>query len=554
MGKKGKRFLDKRRDVLHTFKVVSRSQRDPLVADPSAPQAVLQPTEGDASEKSEQEKYGIFFDDDYNYLQHLRGVREAVNWDDEDLEVYTIRCEDPQAGKKELRGKKLLLPSSAFESFVEEPIGLLNKAAPVTGPRPELDPDVVAGLDDDDIFNDNAALGPDDDDALPDNFVMMLNANEPPDGDDGEWEDYEEEEEDEEGEGEDDGEMPALEGDEDGLQTSRIHVYDLPTSSLAKLSAYREKAQDEGYDADEEERDFSSDFNDSDDEGRDVLASLGGPFDSSFHHSPSRGFEEEDTKSHFTNYSLTSSVLPRKDLLTTLDDCFEEKFVREYGEEQVGALDGEDIEGFVGEESPLFRQALLHSKKKLQDDTLEDQDRIIKWIKDMQDRRGSQEDEEKEEVELWDDADHPKERWDCESILTLNSTLYNHPRTITDPPRRKKIAVDPRTGVPLNNPEEYGLSGLTRRNLAHHDKANDGSGEGEAQPDTQTLITSMSAISIRPPGETSAERRCRKKALKELRRERRIEKKLNRAAFKDEKKRQEKILMNNRYNNKISLV
>ncbi|XP_050717580.1 protein LTV1 homolog [Eriocheir sinensis] len=554
MGKKGKRFLDKRRDVLHTFKVVSRSQRDPLVADPSAPQAVLQPTEGDASEKSEQEKYGIFFDDDYNYLQHLRGVREAVNWDDEDLEVYTIRCEDPQAGKKELRGKKLLLPSSAFESFVEEPIGLLNKAAPVTGPRPELDPDVVAGLDDDDIFNDNAALGPDDDDALPDNFVMMLNANEPPDGDDGEWEDYEEEEEDEEGEGEDDGEMPALEGDEDGLQTSRIHVYDLPTSSLAKLSAYREKAQDEGYDADEEERDFSSDFNDSDDEGRDVLASLGGPFDSSFHHSPSRGFEEEDTKSHFTNYSLTSSVLPRKDLLTTLDDCFEEKFVREYGEEQVGALDGEDIEGFVGEESPLFRQALLHSKKKLQDDTLEDQDRIIKWIKDMQDRRGSQEDEEKEEVELWDGADHPKERWDCESILTLNSTLYNHPRTITDPPRRKKIAVDPRTGVPLNNPEEYGLSGLTRRNLAHHDKANDGSGEGEAQPDTQTLITSMSAISIRPPGETSAERRCRKKALKELRRERRIEKKLNRAAFKDEKKRQEKILMNNRYNNKISLV
>lgn len=49
-----------------------------------------------APQKAEQEKYGIFFDDDYNYLQHLRGVREAVNWDDEDLEVYTIRCEDPQ--------------------------------------------------------------------------------------------------------------------------------------------------------------------------------------------------------------------------------------------------------------------------------------------------------------------------------------------------------------------------------------------------------------------------------------------------------------------------
>lgn len=87
-------------------------------------------------------------------------------------------------------------------------------------------------------------------------------------------------------------------------------------------------------------------------------------------------------------------------LVTPSTPLFCPQFVREYGEEQVGALDGEDIEGFVGEESPLFRQALLHSKKKLQEDTLEDQDRIIKWIKDMQDRRGSQEDEEKEEVSV----------------------------------------------------------------------------------------------------------------------------------------------------------
>ncbi|XP_063848884.1 protein LTV1 homolog [Scylla paramamosain] len=533
MGKKGRRFLDKRRDVLHTFKVVSRSQRDPLVADPEAPQAVLHPAQDSANHKSEQEKYGIFFDDDYDYLQHLRGVREAVNWDEEELEVYTIRCEDPQAGKKELRNKKLVLPSSAFESYVEEPIGLLNKAAPLTGPRPELDPDVVAGLDDDDLFNDNAACGPEDDNALPDNFVMMLNSEVPIHqlDDDGEWEDYDDEEE-EEDEEEEDGEM-------DGLR-EEVNGSHLP--SLAKLSAYREKGQDEGYDADEEEKDFSSDFNDSEDEeGRDELGSLDvPPFPRPF-------LDEEETRSHFTNYSLTSSVLPRKDHLTTLDDCFEEKFIREYGEDQVGALDGEDIDGFVGEESPLFRQALQHSRLHLQEDTQDDQDRIIKWIKDMQERRGYSEQEEKEEVEVSDEEG--KEQWDCETILTMNSTLYNHPRTITDPPRRKKIAVDPRTGIPL----EHRVSGLTRRNLAHHDKAAD-TPDNEVVADTQTLITSMSAISIRPPGETSEERRFRKKALKELRRERRVEKKLNRAAFKGEKKRQEKILMNNKYNNKISLM
>lgn len=539
MGKKGRRFLDKRRDVLHTFKVVSRSQRDPLVADSSAPQGVLQPTQdNEASQKTEQEKYGIFFDDDYDYLQHLRGVREAVNWDEEDLEVYTIRREDPQAGKKELRNKKLVLPSSAFESFVEEPIGLLNKAAPLTGPRPELDPDVVAGLDDDDIFNDNVACGPEDDDALPDNFVMMLNSEVPVHQleDDGEWEDYEEDEEDDDDDDEEeDGEMV-------GLRDMGVNGLHLP--SLAKLSAYREKGQDEGYDADEEEKDFSSDFNDSgdEDERRDELGSLDAP---TF---PRPFLEEEETKSHFTNYSLTSSVLPRKDHLNTLDDCFEEKFIREYGEDQVGALDGEDIDGFVGEESPLFRQALQHSRRQLQEDSQDDHDRIIKWIKDMQERRGNaEEEEEKEEVEVSDEES--KERWDCETILTMNSTLYNHPRTITDPPRRKKIAVDPRTGIPL----EHRVSGLTRRNLAHHDKAAD-TADNEILPDSQTLITSMSAISIRPPGETSEERRFRKKALKELRRERRIEKKLNRVAFKGEKKRQEKILMNNKYNNKISLM
>ena len=86
------------------------------------------------------------------------------------------------------------------------------------------------------------------------------------------------------------------------------------------LSAYREKGQDEGYDADEEEKDFSSDFNDSEDEeGRDELGSLDAP------PFPRPFLDEEETRSHFTNYSLTSSVLPRKDHLNTLDDCFEEK-------------------------------------------------------------------------------------------------------------------------------------------------------------------------------------------------------------------------------------
>ncbi|KAK7077344.1 Protein ltv1, partial [Halocaridina rubra] len=360
-GKKSKKFIDRKRDVLHTFKVVSRSQRDPLVADESAPQAVLQPTDK-SNQKTEQEKYGIYFDDDYNYLQHLRGVREAVNWDDEELEVYMIRKEDPQVNKKELRNKKLLLPSSVFESYVEEPIGLLNKAAPVTGPHPELDPDVVAGLDDE-LINELGACNPDDDDALPDNFVVMLNSEKPvhefeEEDDDGEWEDCDDED------------------DDEIWGNYRENSQTLPP--LSKLSAYREKSQEEGYDADEEERDFSSDFNDdTDDEERDDLGSLEGPH---------RTFLDEETTSHFTNYSLSSSILRRNEGLSRLDDCFEEKFIREYADEQVGALDGEDIEGYVGEESPLFQQAVEQAKKLLKSEPEDERSRIINWIRDMEQR------------------------------------------------------------------------------------------------------------------------------------------------------------------------
>ena len=66
------------------------------------------------------------------------------------------------------------------------------------GPRPELDPDVVAGLDDD-LIDEFAACNPEDEDALPDNFVVMLNSDVPIhelENDDEEWEDCDEDDED----------------------------------------------------------------------------------------------------------------------------------------------------------------------------------------------------------------------------------------------------------------------------------------------------------------------------------------------------------------------
>lgn len=79
---------------------------------------------------------------------------------------------------------------------------------------------MVAGLDDDPdevVINEGAACHPNDDSALPDDFVLMLNAEHPihtlsgDEDDDGEWEDDDDDDDDIWGDEDEDKEMPALE-------------------------------------------------------------------------------------------------------------------------------------------------------------------------------------------------------------------------------------------------------------------------------------------------------------------------------------------------------
>lgn len=70
----------------------------------------------------------------------------------------------------------------------------------------------------------------------------------------------------------------------------------------------------------------------------------------------------------------------------------------------------------------------------------------------------------------------------------------------------------------------------------------------------QSLASRLSVLSIRPKNETLEEKRNRKHELKQCRRERRKEKKINALAFKEENKKQIKITMNeknNKSNNKF---
>ncbi|KOC69001.1 Protein LTV1 like protein, partial [Habropoda laboriosa] len=466
---KTKKFIDKKNSV--TFHLVHRSQRDPLIADETAPQRVLVPA-GDAQavklekkkpddkQKEEQRKYGIYFDDDYDYLQHLKDVNTlTAEWE----RVDNIT---PSKPNDKNHTPKINLPSSVFASNVEEKVGLLNKAAPVSGLQLDLDPDIVAAMDEDFDYDDP-------ENHLEDNFIELANTSE---------------------------------GDREIIEEEYDQASDVSSEGHMQLS----------------------------DEGQDEVCSLNGP---------QFTFKEEETKSRFTEYSMSSSVMKRNEQLTLLDDRFEKMYAA-YDENEIGALDCDEIEGYIPPNSDLVLQYAAEFEKQKN----EDADNVAELMKDrmkiLENEYSSSEDENNLE-ELIVDA-RKKEKWDCESILSTYSNIYNHPKLISEP-KPQKIRVNSRTGIPKNVLD--GCSGkLTAKTLAQFDQQNESCKPARSQSVAETMKSTLSVLSIRPKDETSEERKQRKKALKGYRKERRIERKANSEAFKEEKKRQEKIILNNRQN------
>lgn len=413
--------------------------------------------------RKEQQKFGVFFDDDYDYLQHLRVPgKPDVFWE-----------EVPHKHADDSSKTKIQLPSSVFASEFEEAEGMLNKAAPRSGPRLDWDPDIVEALDEDFDFDDP-------DNQLDDDFIEKAM-----EGTDGEDADDEEEEW----------------GDESDVDSNE--------------AGYSDEADDE------------------------VAPLPGGRKFASF------GDDDEETKSRFTEYSMTSSVIRRNQQLSLLDDRFE-KFYENYDDPEVGALDCEEIEGHVDiNDEVLMRIANDFSKneKPQQYDKAWDVCRLVKLKHD--------EDKEEEIVELevsdYEDGDRKqKKKWDCESILSTYSNIYNHPKVIDVPSKKNKIQINRKTGLPMNVLDgEKGK--LTERALAKlaldEEKA-----AGPKSLCAESVLSTLSVLSIRPKDETPEERRERKKLLKEYRNERRFEKKSNKIAFKEEQLRQNVLQMNAKNN------
>ncbi|XP_068963576.1 protein LTV1 homolog [Petaurus breviceps papuanus] len=457
--KKKKPFIDKKKAV--SFHLVHRSQRDPLAADDTAPQRVLLPAQKreDEERRAEQRKYGVFFDDDYDYLQHLKepsGPSELIpSCFQNDAQEQTLI---PTHGIK--------LPSSVFASEFEEDVGLLNKAAPVSGPRLDFDPDIVAALDDDFDF-DNP------DNLLEDDFILQ--ANEPT-------------------------------GEDEHMDTD-IRRYEIEDDD----GKYMDDDTENGSDED----DYDSEGLLSDEE----LSVQGG--------TQRDLFLEEETKSRFTDYSMTSSVMRRNEQLTLLDERFE-KFFEQFDDDEIGALDNAELEGFIHADSIRLQEVLNdYYKEKAKNcvkldtlEPLEDENLLI-----------NEKDEDEEEI-VTVVIEEPKEKWDCESICSTYSNLYNHPQLIRCPPKPRHIQLSSKTGIPLNVLPQ---KGPTAKQIERMQMIND---------------SDLPRVSVQPrcKNETKEDRKARKQAIKEERKERRVEKKANRLAFKLEKRRQERELLNLKQN------
>ncbi|XP_065171410.1 protein LTV1 homolog [Atheta coriaria] len=281
--------------------------------------------------------------------------------------------------------------------------------------------------------------------------------------------------------------------------------------------------EDDYYDDDEEDgrSDVSSNF---EDEAMDEVGSLdGGQFT----------FKDEETKSRFTDYSMSSSDIKRNDQLTLLDERFEQMFAK-YDDTEIGPLDCDEIAGYVPENSDLLLQYAAEFERDQQRSKLDKE--VIKNCVINQEQDSDDSNDEFDKVEV-----KPKEKWDCESILSTYSNLYNHPKVISEP-KSNKIKLNSR-GIPVIESNR-----LTARALKNLDDSTSGRNAGAKSVGAQSVLSTLSTLSIRPKGETPEERNIRKKELKDYRKERRIEKKANAEAFKEEAKRQVKININNRMN------
>lgn len=209
---------------------------------------------------------------------------------------------------------------------------------------------------------------------------------------------------------------------------------------------------------------------------------------------------------------------------------------------EVGALEADEIEGGCDDTQKdnvlqYVDVELKREHKYIPYDKSIDKERIARILEE----HGSS-DEEFEELEV---PDEKEKVWDCQSILSTYSNLYNHPKLIVEQKKNQKIAIDKKTGIPIDGTTKNQPK-LSSKALAKLEKQQENTSGSDRDVDkAETIISTLSVLSIRPKDESPAERRERKRLIKEYRNDRRVERKQNAIAFKHEQLRQSQMKATN---------
>jgi protein LTV1 len=127
-----------------------------------------------------------------------------------------------------------------------------------------------------------------------------------------------------------------------------------------------------------------------------------------------------------------------------------------------------------------------------------------------------------------------KERFDCETVLSTYSTLYNHPNVIAA--ARKKMNPNKAMAMERKRQHEERVAKMASQHKNHEDDINEESDEESADDEDGALARANELgldLSVRPKDESAEEKKLRRQLVKQLQREKRQQKKELKTVYRD---------------------
>ncbi|CAE7296764.1 Ltv1 [Symbiodinium pilosum] len=182
------------------------------------------------------------------------------------------------------------------------------------------------------------------------------------------------------------------------------------------------------------------------------------------------------------------------------DEDFERFMADQYGDDEIGARDEDDIEGQVELDDDVLDEYLEEKQAEQQElvslyepqrGFKDDEPRVIAETRAIIERHYLEEESE-EETESGDESEDESRTWDCETVLSTLSNVSNRPGRIG----KLKIVKKP---VEKLKPV----------------KESEG---GNDDDDVEDVVELPDVVTTREKGETAEEKRARKASVKEMRR------------------------------------